>query len=123
MLAVFGAATLLHLLVVSVARRRRDVGLLKVIGFVNRQVAAAVAWQATTLALVGLVVGLPVGIALGEAVWRAFAAPLGVLPAAVVPVWPVVLVAVAVLLVANLVAVGPALAATRSRATDLLRAA
>ena len=39
MLALFGAATLLHLLVVSVARRRREVGLLKVLGFVNNQVA------------------------------------------------------------------------------------
>ena len=49
MLAVFGAATLAHLLVVSVSRRRREIGLLKVLGFVNRQVASAVAWQATTL--------------------------------------------------------------------------
>ncbi len=36
MLAVFGAATLAHLLVVSVSRRRREVGLLKVLGFVNQ---------------------------------------------------------------------------------------
>ena len=39
MLAVVGAATLSHLLVVSVARRRREIGLLKVLGFLNRQVA------------------------------------------------------------------------------------
>ena len=48
-LAVFGAATLLHLLVVSVSRRRRDVGLLKAVGFVNGQVASTVLWQSTTL--------------------------------------------------------------------------
>ena len=42
MLAVFGAATLAHLLVVSVSRRRREVGLLKVLGFVNRQVVSTV---------------------------------------------------------------------------------
>ena len=62
MLAIFGAATLAHLLVVSVARRRREVGLLKVLGFVNRQVVSTVAWQATTLALVGIVVGVPLGV-------------------------------------------------------------
>jgi hypothetical protein len=123
MLAAFGVATLLHLLVVSVARRRREVGLLKVVGFVNRQVAASVGWQATTLGLVGLVVGVPVGIAVGEVVWRSFASALGVVPVAVVPTWTVVAVAAGVLAVANLVAVGPALAATRARPTDLLRTA
>ena len=53
-LALFGAATLLHLLVVSVSRRRQEIGLLKVLGFVNGQIASTVAWQATTLALVGI---------------------------------------------------------------------
>ena len=56
-LSVFGAATLLHLLLVSVARRRVEAGLLKALGFVRRQVAAAVCWQAAAVALVGIVVG------------------------------------------------------------------
>ena len=73
MLAVFGAATLAHLLVVSVSRRRREVGLLKVLGFVNRQVVSTVSWQATTLALVGVVVGVPLGLVVGRAVWNTFA--------------------------------------------------
>ncbi len=34
-LALFGAATLVHLLVVSVARRRREIGLMKALGFVR----------------------------------------------------------------------------------------
>jgi ABC-type lipoprotein release transport system permease subunit len=66
MLAVFGAATLAHLLVVSVSRRRREIGLLKVLGFVNGQIASTVAWQATTLALVGVVIGVPLGVAAGQ---------------------------------------------------------
>ncbi len=48
-LAVFGVATLLHLLVVSVVRHRREMGLLKALGFVNLQVGATVLWQATRL--------------------------------------------------------------------------
>ncbi len=121
MLAVVGAATLAHLLVVSVARRRREIGLLKVLGFVNRQVAAAVSWQATTLALIGIVVGVPLGVVAGEAIWNAFANNLGAVPISVVPIWLVATLAVGVLVVANLLAIGPALVATRSKPARLLQ--
>ena len=120
MLAVFGAATLTHLLVVSVARRRREVGLLKVLGFVNGQVVASVAWQATTLALVGVVVGLPLGVVLGKATWNLFANNLGVVPNAVVPVWFIGALAVAVVAAANLLALAPAAVATRVKPARLL---
>jgi hypothetical protein len=121
MLAVFGAATLAHLLVVSVTRRRREVGLLKVLGFVNGQVVSTVAWQATTLALVGIVIGLPLGVVVGRAVWRAFANNLGVVPVSVVPISLFALLVAGVLVVANLIAVAPALVATRSNPGELLR--
>ena len=86
-MALFGVATLLHLLVVSVVRRRREMGLLKTLGFVNVQVGATVLWQATTVALVGIVIGVPLGIVVGRVVWNAFATNLGVVPVAAVPVW------------------------------------
>jgi hypothetical protein len=121
MLAVFGAATLLHLLVVSVSRRRREVGLLKVLGFVNGQVVSAVAWQATTLALVGIVIGVPLGVVIGQAVWQAFASNLGVIPVSVVPGLLIGVLAVGVVVVANLIAAAPALVATRSNPGELLR--
>ena len=108
-IALFGAATLVHLLVVSVSRRRRETGLLKALGFVKAQVASAVAWQATTLALVGIVVGVSLGVVVGESIWRVFATDLGALPVAVVPTWPVVALVGGVVVVANLLAVTPAL--------------
>jgi hypothetical protein len=123
MLAVFGAATLAHLLVVSVSRRRREVGLLKVLGFVNRQVAAAVIWQATTLALIGILIGVPLGVVAGREVWGAFANSLGTVPVSVVPVWLVCVMVVGVAVVASLIAIAPAMVATRSRPGDLLRSA
>jgi ABC-type lipoprotein release transport system permease subunit len=124
MLALFGAATLMHLLVVSVVRRRREVGLLKALGFVNGQVGAAVCWQATTVAIVGIVVGIPLGIAVGQAVWQAFATNLGAVPVATVPVWLIVALGASVLVVANVLAIAPALAAARSKtAGQLLRTA
>ena len=121
MLAVFGAATLAHLLAVSVSRRRREIGLLKVLGFVNGQVVSAVSWQATTLAVVGVVVGVPVGIAVGQATWRFFANYLGVVPVSVVPIWLIGVVVAGVVVVANVIAIAPAAVATRSKPGELLR--
>jgi hypothetical protein len=123
MLAVFGEATLAHLLVVSVSRRRREVGLLKVLGFVNRQVALAVVWQATTLALIGIVIGVPLGLVAGRWVWDAFANNLGAVPVSVVPISLVCLIVAGVAVVANFIAVAPAVVATRSNPGDLLRSA
>ena len=121
-LAIFGAATLAHLLIVSVGRRRREMGLLKALGFVSRQVGATVYWQATTVTLVGLVVGVPIGLALGRVVWRAFALNVGVVPDPVVDLWVIAGLAVAVLMGALVLAIGPALAAARARPARLLRA-
>ena len=121
MLAIFGAATLAHLLVVSVARRRREVGLLKVLGFVNGQVVSMVAWQATALAAVGIVLGVPLGVVIGRVVWNAFANNLGVIPITVIPVLLMVVLAAGVLVAANVIAIAPALFATRSKPADLLR--
>jgi hypothetical protein len=121
-LILFGTATLLHFLVVSVVRRRRELGLLKAIGFVRRQVVSAMSWQATTVAAVGILVGIPIGIAVGRAVWGVFAGNLGVLSVSVVDGWVIVVVAIGTVLVANVLAIGPAWAAARSHPASLLKA-
>jgi ABC-type lipoprotein release transport system permease subunit len=121
-LSLFGAATLVHLLLVSVHRRRSEAGLLKVLGFVRRQLAAVVIWQATAVILAGVAVGVPLGIATGKVAWRLFATNFGVVPVAVVQAVPLVLLAAVVLAAANLLAVLPALLAARSRPAALLRA-
>jgi hypothetical protein len=120
-LAIFGAATLTHLLIVSVGRRRREMGLLKALGFVSRQVGATVYWQATTVTLVGLVVGVPVGVVLGRVVWKAFALNVGVVPEPVVELWVIAALMAAVLVGALVLAIGPAVAAARARPARLLR--
>ena len=120
-LVAFGAATLVHLLVVSVVRRRRETGLLRAIGFVRSQVGSAVCWQATTVALVGIGVGIPLGVGVGRAVWRAFATNLGVVPVTTVPLWWLTTLGVGVLLMANLLALAPGWAAGRQTPGELLR--
>jgi hypothetical protein len=121
-LSLFGAATMVHLLLVSVARRRTETGLLKVLGFVRHQIAAVICWQATTVALIGIVVGVPLGIAAGRVVWQVFATNFGVVPVSVAQ--PLVLAALAagVLAAANVLAAIPALLAARSHPSKLLRA-
>jgi ABC-type lipoprotein release transport system permease subunit len=119
-LAVFGVATLLHLLVVSVIRRRREMGLLKALGFVSVQVGATVLWQATTVALVGIIVGIPLGIVVGRVVWNVFATNLGVVPVAAVPGLTIAALAIGVLVVANALAVLPAVNSARRRSVGQL---
>jgi hypothetical protein len=109
-------------LVASVRRRRRDLALLKTLGFTRRQLAATVAWQSTVVAIVGLVIGIPLGIALGRWLWIVFARELSAVPDPVIPAASVVLAAVAALVLANLVAALPGRAAARTPAALLLRA-
>jgi len=120
-LVVFGITTLVHVLVVSVARRRREAGLLRALGFVCRQIAYSVWWQTTTIVFVGLVVGVPVGIVVGRAIWQEFACSLGVLPDSVVAPWVIAAIAAGTVVVASALAIGPALVAARSRPASLLR--
>jgi hypothetical protein len=121
LLATLALVAVGHALVTSVRRRRRELALLKTIGFNRRQVRATVAWQATTLATVGLVVGIPVGIAVGRAVWRLVAEGLGVLTVTIVPTLAVTLTALGALALVNLIAFVPARTAARTRPAVALR--
>jgi ABC-type lipoprotein release transport system permease subunit len=121
LLAVLAAATLAHLLVSSIRRRRRDLAVLKTLGFVPRQVRAAVAWQATTLGVVAAVLGIPLGIAAGRWAWLAFTHQLGIVPEPAVSLLVLLAMIPATLAVANIVALLPARAAARSKPALVLR--
>lgn len=118
---LFGTAALLHLLLTSLNRRRQEIGLLKSLGLFRRQVALSVAWQTTTVAVIGIVIGVPLGIAAGKVIWNAFADNLGVGTQPVVTVSAIALLALGTLIVANLLAVIPALVAARATPASLLR--
>jgi len=120
-IALFGVATLTHLLFVSVTRRRRQFALLKVLGFVRRQVRSAMCWQATTIAVIGVAFGVPLGIVVGKIVWKDFAVSLGAVPLAVVPVASIVLLASVIVVGAILLALVPANLAARISPAEALR--
>jgi ABC-type lipoprotein release transport system permease subunit len=122
LVVAIAAGALAHTLLMSIRRRRRDLAVLKTLGFDRRQVLATVAWQATTFAALGLVVGIPVGIAAGRWTWNLVADELGVVPEPVTPVPLILLVIPAAVLLANLVAAVPARMAARTRPALVLRA-
>ncbi len=121
LLALIAAGTLAHTLVSSTRRRRRDLAILKTLGFARRQIRHAVAWQATTIAAIALLIGLPAGIAGGRWAWRVFAAQLGVLPEPAVPLATILIAIPAAVALANLIAAAPGQAAARIKPATVLR--
>ena len=120
-LALLAVATVAHALVTAVRRRRRDLALLKTLGFTRRQVSTSVAWQATTFASVALVIGVPAGVIVGRWAWTALADNLGTVAEPIVPVLAVALAIPLVLLIANTVAFVPGRIAARLRPATVLR--
>ena len=121
-LALGATVALALTLAASVRRRRRDLALLKTLGFTQRQLSAAVAWQATVTAVVGVAVGIPLGVVAGRQLWTLFAHNLNAVPDPTVPALSVALVGLGALLFANLVATIPGRAAARVPTALVLRA-
>jgi len=120
--ALMAVAMLTHTLLSSIRRRRRDLAILKTLGFTRGQVSWAVAWQASTLAIVASLIGVPLGAAIGRWAWNVFAENLGVVPEPVVPVSAALLLIPATLIIANLIAVLPGVSAGRTKPSIVLRA-
>jgi ABC-type lipoprotein release transport system permease subunit len=121
LLATLGLLTMLHALIVAIQQRRRDLAVLRALGADRRWISRTVHWQATVLTAIPLIVGVPLGIVAGATVFRAFVNRIGALPSPVVPTLLVVGIAVAMLVVANLAAVVPAMRARRLSTAELLR--
>jgi len=120
-LAVGAVAALGLTLIASVRRRRRDLALLKTLGFTGRQLAATVAWQSTIAVVIGTIVGVPLGIALGRWLWDLFARNIHAVPAPSVPSLLVILIAVGAIALANVVAFLPGRVASSTPTALLLR--
>ena len=119
-LAVGAIFALALTLIASVRRRRRDLALLKMLGFTARQLVATIAWQASVIAVIAVIIGVPIGIAAGRQLWTLFARNINAVPQPTVPV-SLILVAAGTLIIANLVAAIPARIAARTPAALVLR--
>jgi len=108
-------------LVTSVRRRRTDLALLKSLGFTRRQLAAAIAWQASVAVVIGCLIGIPLGIALGRSLWDLFVHQINAVPDPTIPTWSIVLIGVGAVILANVVAAIPGRIAANTPTAQLLR--
>jgi ABC-type antimicrobial peptide transport system permease subunit len=106
----------------SVRRRRRDIALLKALGFSRRQVVVTVAVQSTIAVGLGAVIGIPLGILAGRTLWNVFANSIHAVPRVVVPASSLLVIAAVALLLANVIAALPARLAAKTSPAILLRA-
>jgi ABC-type lipoprotein release transport system permease subunit len=120
LLALLGIAVLAHLLITSVRAHRNDLAILKSLGFTRGQISASVAWQATALAALALIVGIPLGVIAGRWSWSMFPRSFGAIAPPVVAPLTFTVLALVVLALANLIAAIPARLAARTRAAALL---
>lgn len=120
-LVLLGLAGLGHALATAARRRRHDLAVLRALGFRPRQSAACIAWQAMTVAVVGLLAGIPFGVVVGRRAWQwvADATPLLYVPP--LAALAAVLAVPAALAAANILAVLPARRVARLRPADDLR--
>jgi predicted lysophospholipase L1 biosynthesis ABC-type transport system permease subunit len=99
-----------------------DFAILKVLGLLRRQARSITAWQVSTLTGPALRLGMPLGVAAGRGSWALFCCGLGLPAVAVTPVWPVLLMVPAVIVIANAVAFWPGRATARLSPAEALHA-
>jgi predicted lysophospholipase L1 biosynthesis ABC-type transport system permease subunit len=121
-LALLAVGAIGHALATAVRRRGHDMAVLRALGLTRWQVRATVAWQATVLAIVGLVFGIPLGLALARTLWRGVAERTPVVYVAPLAVASIVLVVPLSILVVNILAAYPGHRAVRQRISAVLRA-
>jgi ABC-type antimicrobial peptide transport system permease subunit len=120
-LAVLGVIATSHALIVTVRRRRRELGVLSALGFAPAQRRTVILGQATTITVIALAVGIPLGALLGRVVWSAIATSMGVAGDASFPLVLFAVGALGFVVVLNLIASFPARRASRLRVADALR--
>jgi hypothetical protein len=121
LLVLLAVATLVHLLVTAVRRRRKELGMLRALGCTAAQMRRSVLVQATTLIALALVVAVPIGVIAGRLLWSATAHWLGVPVSQVVPLGEIALVVAGAFLVGTVAALVPAIRAGRVDPAEILR--
>ncbi len=121
-LAAAAVLSLAVALLASVRQRRRQLALLKALGLTRGQLRGVIAWQASVILLVAVLIGVPLGVAAGRWAWTSFAVSLGVVPVTVIPVLALLAGLIGLLVAGNLLAAVPASVAARTRPAAALRA-
>lgn len=121
LLALLGLGVLAYTITATTRQRRRELAVLRSLGFLRRDLGATVRWHALTLVAVCTFFAVPIGLGIGRTLWSAFARGIGVLDDPVTPALDVCGVIVAALVGALVLAAGPGRRAGRLRPADVLR--
>ncbi len=100
-ITALSAGALAHALAVSVRAHRRELGVLRALGFTPHQNRATVGWQALCLAAAGIAIGVPAGIVVGRWGWTLLSDQIGIpatpdLPPTVIPIVVAVMTVLAI---------------------------
>ncbi|MCU1390518.1 MAG: hypothetical protein JWL72_3856 [Ilumatobacteraceae bacterium] len=122
--ALLGALAMLsvvHIMLTSLRRRRRDLAVLTALGADRGWLRRAVHWQASATIVLPIVIGVPLGIVAGRLVFSAFADSIGAADDASTPLLVLAAMAIGLLVLANIAAV-PSWPRRSSRPADSLQA-
>jgi hypothetical protein len=121
LVAVLAFGALIHAVASAMRLHRRDVALLRAVGFRPGQVRIAMLCQAAFLVVVAGIVGIPIGVIVGRWSWRVAVDGIGALVVPVVPIATVAGLVAASLLAAIAVGLVAALAVRRTSIAAVLR--
>ena len=114
-LGLLFAISLAHGILWSAGLRNRDLRVLAALGFSRWQLAATIAWQAITIALVSVVVGLGAGLLASNAGWHVFTDRFGIDPGTSTSARQLAIIAAAVVAGAAVVGLGAVPGVIRTR--------
>jgi ABC-type antimicrobial peptide transport system permease subunit len=120
-LGLLAAAALLHRLVVTGRAQRRELAVLRSVGFTTRQLATAGGTEGVSIVALALVAAVPLGLLAAVVGWRRIADYLAVVPDADAAAVATVVVAVAAVIVGGMLGLWMALRRRRDPAGVLLR--
>lgn len=121
LIAVLALATLIHALVLMLARNRTNLAVLTALGFTRGQRRAVGIFASVALVVVAILIAVPVGLVVGNRIWHGVTRQIG-LPSHAVVGWPTLVVApIGALAVAALVALVASRGAVRMSPSEQLR--
>ena len=121
LLGILAAAALIHRLAVATRSQRRQLAVLRAMGFAGGQVLCAGATQGFVVVVLASLGAVPLGIVAGRLGWRTIADYLGVVPKPVMPMPTLQALLAVVLLLGVGTGLGLAERARRSRPGKLLQ--
>jgi ABC-type lipoprotein release transport system permease subunit len=121
LLALLAALSVVHVMLTSLRRRRRDFAVLTALGADRGWLRRTIHWQGTLFMVVPVAIGIPLGIAVGRVVFAAFADSMGALNEPATPALWLLVVGAGAILLANLATLAPSWRARSARPAAVLR--